>query len=70
MNRPRAADNFATIRAPMEELRQEREAVHAGESELQSNHRCVPTEMHIADSKRPARGQDRSDNLAQCAASG
>jgi hypothetical protein len=35
MSRPRAADDFATIRARMEELRREREAAHAVESELQ-----------------------------------
>jgi hypothetical protein len=35
MSRPRAADDFATIRARMEELRREREAAHAAESELQ-----------------------------------
>ena len=37
MNRPRAADDFATIRARMEELRREREAVHAPESEAKSD---------------------------------
>jgi hypothetical protein len=37
MSRPRVADDFATIRARMEELRREREAVHAGESELRSD---------------------------------
>jgi hypothetical protein len=37
MNRPRAADDFAAIRARMEELRREREGVHAKESELQSD---------------------------------
>ena len=36
MNRPRAADDFATIRARMEELRREREGAHATEGELQS----------------------------------
>ena len=35
MNRPRAADDFATIRARLEELRQEREQVQSAESELQ-----------------------------------
>jgi len=33
MNRPRAADDFATIRLRLEELRREREAVYATESE-------------------------------------
>jgi hypothetical protein len=37
MSRPRAADDFATIRARVEELRRERQAVHAGESEWQSD---------------------------------
>ena len=35
MNRPRAADDFATIRARMEELRHEREGTQAAESDLQ-----------------------------------
>ena len=34
VNRPRAADDFATIRARMEELRREREGAHAAENEL------------------------------------
>ena len=33
MNRPRAADDFATIRARMEELRRERAATHAPASD-------------------------------------
>ena len=37
MNRPRAADDFTTIRARMEELRREREAANVTETELQSN---------------------------------
>ena len=37
MTRPRAADDFATIRARMEELRQEREGGHASEGKLRSN---------------------------------
>ena len=35
MNRPRAADEFAAIRARMEELRREREGVRASERDLQ-----------------------------------
>ena len=35
MNRPRTADDFATIRARMEELRREREEMEAAESDLQ-----------------------------------
>jgi hypothetical protein len=34
VNRPRAADDFAAIRARMEELRREREQAHSAESEL------------------------------------
>ena len=37
MNRPRAADDFATIHARMEELRRERATAHAMEGELQSD---------------------------------
>jgi hypothetical protein len=37
MNRPRAADDFATIRARMEELRRERETAHATEGETKSD---------------------------------
>jgi hypothetical protein len=35
VTRPRAADDFATIRARMEELRRERECPQVTESELQ-----------------------------------
>jgi hypothetical protein len=35
VNRPRAADDFAAIRARMEELRREREGVRASERDLQ-----------------------------------
>jgi hypothetical protein len=35
VTRPRAADDFATIRARMEELRREREGAHAAEGELE-----------------------------------
>ena len=35
MNRPRAADDFATIRARMEELRREREGALTAESEAE-----------------------------------
>jgi len=37
MTQPRAADNFAMIRARMKELRRERERAEAAESELQSD---------------------------------
>jgi hypothetical protein len=37
MTRPRAADDFATIRARMKELRRERERAQATEGELQQD---------------------------------
>ena len=37
MNRPRAADDFATIRARMKELRLVRERAEAAESELEGD---------------------------------
>jgi hypothetical protein len=47
MTRPRAVDDFATIRARMVELRRERERAEAAESDLQ---RDPP--MHRARSER------------------
>ena len=35
MNRPRTADDFATIRVRMEELRREREGAQAAEGDMQ-----------------------------------
>jgi hypothetical protein len=40
VTRPRAADDFATIRARMEELRREREGAQATESDLPRDHRA------------------------------
>jgi len=37
MNRPRAADDFATIRARLEELRLERAQAKAGQTDLRSD---------------------------------
>ena len=37
MTRPRAADDFTTIRARLEDLRRERERAHASESDLLSD---------------------------------
>ena len=47
VNRPRAADDFAAIRARMEELRLERERAEAAESELEGD-----PSMHRARSER------------------
>lgn len=38
MTRPRAADDFETIRARMEDRRRERERAHTSESDLLSDH--------------------------------
>jgi hypothetical protein len=37
VTRPRAADDFATIRARLDELRREREAAQAAQSDLHSD---------------------------------
>jgi hypothetical protein len=61
MSRPRAADDFATIRARLEELRREQEAAQTTEDELQSD----PTERYAQNAHssqreiRPAPGWAR-----------
>jgi hypothetical protein len=58
VNRPRAADDFAAIRARMEQLRREREGKHAPERELKldpSVRRAV--ELSGSPPKRPAPDQ-------------
>jgi len=42
VNRPRAADDFATIRARMEELRRERDGTKPSDKEAQRNPRMPP----------------------------
>ena len=44
MTRPRAADDFTTIRARMEELRRERECPQATESDLQRDTGASPVD--------------------------
>jgi hypothetical protein len=53
MKRPRAADDFATIRARMEELRREREVAELGKADLQPDPRV-----------RSARNEDWSQHEA------
>jgi hypothetical protein len=53
VNRPRAADDFATIRARMEELRREQEAAHASESEGQVGPARAPIEIRTLRSRTP-----------------
>ena len=50
MTRPRAADDFATIRARMKELRLERERAEAAESELEGD----PPTHRARRERRPA----------------
>jgi hypothetical protein len=45
MNRPRAADDFAAIRARMEELRREREGAKPGEKDGQQNPPTLPNAL-------------------------
>ena len=53
MIQPRAADDFAMIRARMKELRRERERAEAAESELPSrSHWRAPPELDIGRSER------------------
>lgn len=52
MTRPRAADDFTTIRARMEELRREREAVAAGQE-------ARPTRRPDAGDKAERRRRER-----------
>jgi hypothetical protein len=61
MSRPRAADDFATIRARMEELRRERQAVPAPQRDL-PREPPKPYARHAYGSQReigPAPGQVR-----------
>jgi hypothetical protein len=63
MNRPRTADDFATIRARMEELRRERKAAQVPTSERPRNRPHAPPNMEMGLSDRSAPRRDGSDNL-------
>ena len=52
MTQPRAADNFAMIRARMKELRRERERAEAAESELQSDPPVRPARIGYGRNER------------------
>jgi hypothetical protein len=67
MSRPRAADDFATIRARLEELRRGDQRRRPPRASCNRTYRCVPPNMHTGRSERSALRQDRSDNLAQYA---
>jgi hypothetical protein len=55
MGRPRAADDFAAIRARMEELRREREAAHDTVGSCSRTRGGVLANMHTGRSARLAR---------------
>ena len=60
MTQPRAADDFAMIRAHMKELRRERERAEAIESELQSDPPARPARIgHWSQREVEAPGQVR-----------
>ena len=80
MTRPRAADDFATIRARIEELRRERECPQATESDLQRDppsHRArslrsPPSEIGAAPARVRQSGQTagRSGGVLHFSATG
>jgi hypothetical protein len=69
VNRPRAADDFATIRARMEELRREREGAQAGKATCSGTRRRTAPEACAGRPQRLPQGRGGSDNLGQAAIS-
>jgi hypothetical protein len=65
MTQPRAADDFATIRARMKELRRERVRAEATESELQSDPRARPARIGYWSQREVELHRDRSDELGR-----
>ena len=68
MTKPRAADDFATIRARLEELRREREAVYASESETKPDPPMRPNRNGYCSQQEINAGGGGSDRLALYAA--
>jgi hypothetical protein len=76
MNRPRAADDFATIRARMEVLRRERELAQAAEGELKPDPamqrarsvRWPPSEVGNPNSPRPRTGSSNPSSSGESGA--
>ena len=62
MGQPRAADNFAMIRARMKELRRERERAEAAESELQSDPPVRPARIGYWSQREVELRPNRSDD--------
>jgi hypothetical protein len=69
MNRPRAADDFATIRARLEELRREREAAQTPASDLPPEAPQRYTRYGSGSQRGISAAPGQADNLARYAAS-
>jgi hypothetical protein len=68
VTRTRAADDFATIRARLEELRREREGAQAAEKRLGAKPADAPLpEAWVGRCQRLAQGRDGSANPVQAA---
>ena len=65
MTQPRAADDFAMIRARMKELRRERERAEATASELQSDPPARPARIGYWSQREVELHRDRSDELGR-----
>ena len=65
MTQPRAADDFAMIRARMKELRRERQRVEATESELQSDPPARSARIGYWSQREVELRRDRSDELGR-----
>ena len=65
MTQPRAADDFAMIRARMKELRRERERAEATESELRSDPPARPARIGYRSRREVELLRDRSDELGR-----
>ena len=65
MTQPRAADNFAMIRARMKELRRERERAEAAESELQLDPPVRPARIGYWSQREVELRRNGSDDLSR-----
>ena len=65
MTQPRAADDFAMIRARMKELRRERERAEAIESEVRSDPPARPVRIGYWSQQEVELRRDRSDELGR-----
>jgi hypothetical protein len=65
MTQPRAADDFAMIRARMKKLRRERERAESTESELQSDPPVRSARIGYWSQREAELRRDRSDDLGR-----